>query len=102
MQTITVQKLHEQFSDFLVVDVREQSEWDNGHIDGSVLLPLKDLQNKFSELDKNRQLAVICHHGGRSAKAVAFLLQQGFDAVYNVVGGIDAWSKGVDSSVPLY
>ena len=58
MQTITVQKLHEQFSDFLVVDVREQWEWDNGHIDGSVLFPLKDLQNKFSELDKNRQLAV--------------------------------------------
>jgi rhodanese-related sulfurtransferase len=102
MQTITVQKLHEQFANFLVIDVREQWEWDISHIEGAILLPLKDLPNKFSELDQTCNLAVLCHHGARSARAVAFLLQQGYTNVYNVNGGIDAWSRGVDPSVPLY
>ena len=47
-------------------------------------------------------IACICHHGARSAQVVAFLLQQGFDDVYNLAGGIDAWSTQVDPAVPRY
>lgn len=102
MQTITAKTLHEQFTDFLVIDVREKWEWEVAHIKGTTLIPLKDLPLKITDLDKASDIAVLCHHGSRSARAVAFLLQQGFTAVYNVAGGIDAWSKSVDPLVPLY
>ena len=102
MQSISVKKLHEQLEHFVLIDVREKWEWDITHIPGSIHIPLKDIATRNDELDQNRAIAVICHHGGRSAKAVAFLLQHGFSAVYNVDGGIDAWSKEIDSAVPLY
>ncbi len=102
MQSISVKKLYEQFEHFIVIDVREKWEWYIACISGSVHMPLKDLPAKISELDQNRTIAVICHHGSRSARATAFLLQHGFATVYNVVGGIDAWAREVDPSVTLY
>ena len=102
MQSISVKKLYEQFEHFMVIDVREKWEWDIACISGSVHMPLKDLPAKISELDQNRTVAVICHHGSRSARAAAFLLQHGFTTVYNVVGGIDAWAREINPSVSLY
>jgi rhodanese-related sulfurtransferase len=102
MQSISVKKLHEQFRHFMVLDVREKWEWDIACIAGSVHVPLKDIHTKINELDQNHSIAVICHHGGRSARAAAFLLQHGFTIVYNVDGGIDAWAREIDPSVPLY
>lgn len=102
MQSISVKKLYEQFEHFMVIDVREKWEWDIACISASVHIPLKDLPAKFSELDQNRTIAVICHHGSRSANAAAFLLQHGLTNVYNVVGGIDAWTREFDPSVSLY
>jgi rhodanese-related sulfurtransferase len=102
MPEITVKELHEQFADFLVIDVREQWEWEIAKIEGAILIPLKDLPNKITDLNQSAKIAALCHHGGRSSRAVAFLLQQGFSAVYNVAGGIYAWSKDVDPSVPVY
>lgn len=102
MQSISVKKLHEQFGHFILLDVREKWEWDIACIAGSVHVPLKDIPTKINELDQNHSIAVICHHGGRSARAAAFLLQHGFTIVYNVDGGIDAWAREIDPSVPLY
>lgn len=102
MKSISVQKLHEQFGHFLLLDVREKWEWDIAHVVGSVHMPLKDIPSRINELDPTRAIAVLCHHGARSARAVDFLLQHGFTAVYNVDGGIDAWSREIDPSVPLY
>ncbi len=86
---------------FLLLDVREQDEYDTAKIPGSKLLPLGQLPNRLGELDKKTPIVVHCHSGGRSARATAFLNQQGFNAV-NLAGGITAWSERIDPSVPTY
>jgi len=65
-------------------------------------LPMGQIPQRLAELDPAQPILVICHHGMRSAQVVAFLERQGFDAVYNLAGGIDAWSTLVDPSVPRY
>jgi rhodanese-related sulfurtransferase len=63
---------------------------------------MNDIPARLAELDPAQPVVCICHHGARSAQVVAFLERQGFDAVYNLAGGSDAWSLQVDSSVPRY
>ena len=86
---------------FVLIDVREPHEYQICKIPGSKLIPLGDLPQRVGELDKASKLIVHCKMGGRSARAVAFLRSQGFDAT-NVEGGIHAWSERIDPSVPLY
>jgi rhodanese-related sulfurtransferase len=86
----------------LVIDVREQREYDICQIPGSQLIPLADLPQRAAELPKDRRIVMHCHHGGRSARATAFLLQNGFDNVVNLVGGIHAWSERIDPTVKTY
>lgn len=74
----------------LVLDVREPHEWAEGHIDGALHIPLGDLPQRYQEIDPQAQTFVVCHLGGRSARAVQWLQQQGHD-VTNVAGGMDAW-----------
>lgn len=76
----------------VVLDVREQHEWDAGHIDGAVHIPLGDLPARVGELDPTVQTLVVCHLGGRSARATQWLQVQGHDAV-NLDGGMDAWES---------
>ena len=87
-----------------LVDVREQNEWDLCRIPGGELLPLSEWPHVALEklTDKEAPLLIYCHHGGRSARATAWLLAQGFTNVQNVAGGIDAWSVEVDPTVPRY
>ncbi len=72
-----------------VLDVREQVEWDHGHIEGAYHVPLTDLPQRLADLPDGR-LLVVCKVGGRSAQAVAYLSQQGHDAV-NLDGGMLDW-----------
>lgn len=76
----------------LLLDVREQDEWDAGHAPGAVHIPLGDLPQRLGELPDTDAgtVAVTCRGGGRSSRAVAWLTQQGFD-VANVDGGMKAW-----------
>jgi rhodanese-related sulfurtransferase len=74
----------------LVLDVREDDEWDAGHVDGSVHIPLRQLGARYVELPEAEQTLVVCRVGNRSAYAAAFLIQQGVDAV-NLDGGLAAW-----------
>src|SRR5262249_35675812 len=85
-----------------VLDVRNPPEYEICRIAGSVLLPLPDLANRFRELDEDREIVVHCKSGMRSAKAVAFLRQQGFTKVRNLTGGILAWAEKIDKSMPTY
>lgn len=85
---------------FILLDVRETAENAAARIAGSILIPLGELPSRHEELDKSRKIVVHCRSGARSARAVAFLLGQGYDAV-NVAGGIIAWSERIDPSVPL-
>jgi rhodanese-related sulfurtransferase len=86
----------------VLLDVREQWEFDLAKLNGSTLIPLATLPNSLGKLSKDTEIIAICHHGMRSADATNFLLQQGFPNVKNLVGGIDAWSALVDRSVPRY
>ncbi|HEU4578222.1 MAG TPA: Grx4 family monothiol glutaredoxin [Polyangiaceae bacterium] len=82
-------------------DVRAQKEREQALIEGSRLLD-REAQQEIMKLDKATPLYFHCHHGGRSQQAAAFFLSHGFSNVYNVTGGIDAWSLEVDPKVPRY
>jgi adenylyltransferase/sulfurtransferase len=90
----------------LLLDVRNPHEYEIGKIDGSLLVPLGDLENgsaieKVKDALGDKKLIAHCKLGGRSAKALAILKEAGIDGT-NVTGGINAWSQEVDSSVPQY
>ena len=90
----------------LVLDVREPAEWAlaSVRVSGAELLqlPMHLIPPRLHELDPERPVAVLCHHGGRSMQVAMFLAQHGFERVANVAGGIDAWSLQVDPSLPRY
>jgi molybdopterin/thiamine biosynthesis adenylyltransferase/rhodanese-related sulfurtransferase len=101
---ITVQELKGRLQNggkVSVLDVREPHEYEVANI-GARLIPLAELPERLIELDRDETLAVHCKTGGRSARAVRLLKDAGFQNVYNVKGGIDAWSEEIDPSVPKY
>lgn len=87
---------------FDLVDVREPFEYEIARIDGAQLIPLGEIAERADELQRGQQIIVHCHSGGRSAEAVRLLQERGFTNVYNLEGGIDAWSDQIDPSVPKY
>jgi adenylyltransferase/sulfurtransferase len=87
--------------DLFILDVREPHEFQICHLDGH-LIPLGDLPKRVNELDSARNIIAHCRSGVRSAKAVSFLQQAGFRKVWNLKGGILAWSDEVDPTVPKY
>ena len=92
--------------DFVLVDVRNPNEYEIAKIPGAVLIPLPDIERgvgveKVKELLNGHRLIAHCKMGGRSAKALGILKQAGIEGI-NVQGGITAWSKEVDASVPQY
>ena len=87
---------------FVLLDVREPFEIEVSSLADAVHIPLRQIPSRAGELDRSAEIAVICHHGGRSAQVVRFLAAQGFASVHNVHGGIDAYAKRVDKSIPLY
>jgi rhodanese-related sulfurtransferase len=76
----------------VVLDVREDDEWQAGRIEGSVHIPLMHLASRFAEVPTTGQTLVVCRVGSRSAQAAAYLLQHGVDAV-NLAGGLVAWAR---------
>ncbi|MEJ7631821.1 MAG: molybdopterin-synthase adenylyltransferase MoeB [Rubrobacteraceae bacterium] len=84
-----------------VLDVREPHEYEVANI-GARLVPLGELPQRLAEFDQNENFAIHCKTGGRSAKAVKLLQDAGFQNVYNVKGGITAWSEEIDPSIPTY
>jgi sulfur-carrier protein adenylyltransferase/sulfurtransferase len=87
---------------FELIDVREAFEYEIARIDGAKLIPLGEIAERANELQRERSIVVHCHSGQRSAEAVRLLQQRGFANVYNLEGGIDAWSDQIDPSVPKY
>jgi rhodanese-related sulfurtransferase len=76
----------------MLLDVREPDEWDDGHIDGAVHLPMMSVPAALESIPTDRQVLVVCAVGARSARVAAFLQQQGVDA-YNLAGGMVAWAR---------
>ena len=90
--------------EFLLLDCREQHEWDHVHIEGATLLPMSEIQTRVGELDDHRDkdIVVYCHHGGRSLQVAMWLQQQGFSNALSMAGGIDVWAQQIDSGLPRY
>jgi len=90
----------------LVLDVREPWEVALASIalPGATVhhIPMNSVPDRLDELDGSQPVVCLCHHGVRSAQVVAFLERQGYEQVYNLAGGIDAWSAQVDPRVPRY
>src|SRR5438067_7274133 len=102
---ISVQQLKDKMdasNTFELIDVREPFEFEIARINGAKLIPLGEIPERADELDREQMLIVHCHSGRRSAEAVRLLKQRGFDNVYNLEGGIDAWSDFIDPTVPKY
>ena len=77
----------------VILDVRTQSEYDSGHIRNARLIPHTELEARIGELDEDRAILVYCHSGVRSATASQILVDHGFSQVYNMLGGILAWTS---------
>ena len=111
IKEINVRELKEiidspEFANYLLIDVRNPNEYDIAKIPGSVLIPLPDIESgqgveKVKQLLNGHQLIAHCKMGGRSAKALGILAQNGIDGL-NVKGGINAWSQEIDQSIPQY
>ncbi len=87
----------------LLLDVREPWEFETAHIAGARLIPMGDIPGRaHQELDEDQPIAVLCHHGARSLSVTVWLRQQGFAKAQSVAGGIDAWSRSIDPTVPRY
>jgi adenylyltransferase/sulfurtransferase len=84
-----------------LLDVRQPYEFNLANL-GGTLIPLGELRQRVRELDTSNEIVVYCHHGMRSAQAVALLRQAGFDNVKNLTGGIDAWAREVDPAMKRY
>lgn len=87
---------------FQLIDVREAWEFDTVRIGGSLLIPMAEVASRVGELDNDSDIVVICHHGGRSLQIAAFLERAGFSGVHNLTGGVDAWARSIDPSMPTY
>ncbi|MFN3742408.1 MAG: molybdopterin-synthase adenylyltransferase MoeB [Anaerolineales bacterium] len=89
-------------SNVMLLDVREPHELEISRLPGAVNIPLGQLAARLSELDSAREMVVLCKAGTRSARALELLLSAGFRKVKNLKGGINAWAREVDPSLPIY
>lgn len=88
-----------------LLDVREDRELAIAAVEGALHIPMSEVPHRLETLRKaraDRELIVMCHSGMRSQRVAEFLNQQGLSGVFNLEGGIDAWSRDVDASVPRY
>ncbi len=103
--TMTVhdlRELREAGDNHFLLDVREPHEQSISRIAGAVLIPLGELENRTAELPRDKRILVHCKSGGRSARAVSLLRDQGFENVWNISGGIIAWAREIDPSMAEY
>lgn len=77
----------------VLLDVREQDEWDEAHVEGAVHIPMSELMDRLGELSTDKPLHIICHSGGRSLYAAEYLSQAGHEGPKSVAGGIVAWAE---------
>jgi rhodanese-related sulfurtransferase len=86
----------------LVIDVREDWELQLARIPDVVHVPMNQIPARLGEFQRDAEIIVMCHAGGRSLRVAQFLANQGFTDVANLSGGISAWSEAVDATVPRY
>ena len=92
IDTQTVEEIRNR-DDVVLIDVREDWEYAEGHIPGATLIPLGQVPNRLDEIPKDKTVVAVCRSGNRSGQATNFLRQQGFENVHNMQGGMNAWSQ---------
>ena len=92
----------EKREEITLLDVREPAEIEIASIPDTTIIPMMSVPNRLQELNPDATVVVMCHSGGRSRRVAEFLLASGFKHVFNLSGGIDAWSQQIDPSVPRY
>jgi rhodanese-related sulfurtransferase len=93
----------ERGDDITLLDVREDWEIEKAPVPTDVVhIPMGEISDRLSELDPKKETVVICRSGGRSAQVAQFLERQGFAKVFNLTGGILAWSRVIDPRIPQY
>ena len=90
--------------DLFLLDCREREEYEIVKLERATLLPMSELMERVGELEpqREREMVVHCHHGGRSLRVAMWLRQRGFERVSSLAGGIDAWAEHIDPSLPRY
>lgn len=86
----------------LLLDVREPWEYQIVHLEDSQLVPMREIPAIMETLDPHQEIILVCHHGIRSRHVALFLEHQGFSNVVNLRGGLDAWARHTDTSLPTY
>jgi rhodanese-related sulfurtransferase len=100
---VEVKRLLDTGANLSLIDVREPEEHHICRIDGATLIPMREIPQQFGRLEADLvPLIVFCHHGVRSLTVVSWLREQGLDDCQSMSGGIDAWSRQVDPTVPRY
>ena len=106
LREITPENLHEKIElgqHLQLIDVREPEEFEICKLPESILIPLEEITKRYTEIDPEAEVIVICHHGFRSAQAIQFLSQRfGFTNLINLKGGIHAWAEQVDPEMAVY
>ncbi|WP_239349991.1 rhodanese-like domain-containing protein [Snodgrassella communis] len=97
-----LQQWQQQNQNFILLDVREDNEVQYAAIPGHHHIPMNMIPLRQNELPDDKPIVLYCHHGMRSMQVALYLQETGFDNLYNLHGGIDAWSREVDASVPTY
>ena len=97
-----VHEMVEAGEELILLDVREDWEWEKAHLDGAFHIPLDELADRLEDLDRQSEIIVYCHHGERSIDGCLILWEAGFRKVRSLTGGIEAWSELVDPGVPRY
>ena len=105
IQEIDVKTLNEKISNkenFILLDVRTDSEYFLSNIEGAIHIPMNEIPNKLNTIDKNKEIIVQCKSGKRSAKVCEYLITQNFTNIKNLRGGILAWAQEIDPSIKVY
>ena len=105
IQEIDVKTLNEKISNkdnFILLDVRTDSEYFLSNIEGAIHIPMNDIPNKLNTIDKSKEIIVQCKSGKRSAKVCQFLLNNNYENVRNLKGGIIAWANEIDPTIMVY
>lgn len=86
----------------ILLDVREQWEFDYCNIKDSILIPMGQLPDRLDELDSSQEIIMICHHGIRSRQMGYYMEQMGFDNIINLEGGVEQWARDVEPTMKRY
>lgn len=99
---IQLKELQASDEDYILIDVRNPQEYEYCNLEGT-LLPMSEITERYQEIPKEGKVIIHCHHGGRSKKVIAWLQDKhGYNNLYNLTGGIHAWSMEIDTSVGIY